>query len=209
MESYKELLEGNLRWLVDVKKANPAFFDKLAEGQSPRFLWIGCSDSRVPATEITGSMPGSIFVHRNIANLVVHSDINLLSVINYSVEYLKVKHIIVCGHSSCGGIEAAMSGKNFGFLENWLNHIKDVYHYHFDELQKITDERDRSDAMAMINVRQQVWNLSKVSFIRDKWEKEDFPILHGWFYQIRDGMLKDLNVSVNSVEQSEELSLLV
>ena len=139
METYKELLEGNLRWLGDVKKADPSFFEKLAQGQSPRFLWIGCSDSRVPATEITGSMPGSIFVHRNIANLVIHSDVNLLSVIYYAVEYLKVRHIIVCGHSSCGGIEAAMSENTFGFLDNWLNHIKDVYRYHKEELDKITD----------------------------------------------------------------------
>ncbi|MCB1137415.1 MAG: carbonic anhydrase [Leptospiraceae bacterium] len=209
MESYKELLEGNLRWLGDVKKANPEFFSKLALGQSPRFLWIGCSDSRVPATEITGSMPGSIFVHRNIANLVVHSDINLLSVIYYAVEYLKVKHIIVCGHSSCGGIQAAMEDRSFGFLDNWLNHIRDVYHYHLDELQKVSDPELRSDAMAMINVRQQVWNLSKVSFIRQKWEEGGFPVLHGWFYQIKDGMLKDLNVSVHSAEESDKLSLIV
>ncbi len=208
METYKELLEGNLRWLGDVKKADPSFFEKLAEGQSPRFLWIGCSDSRVPATEITGSMPGSIFVHRNIANLVIHSDVNLLSVIYYAVEYLKVRHIIVCGHSSCGGIQAAMSEESFGFLDNWLNHIKDVYRYHEDELSKIPDPVQRSDAMAMVNVRQQVYNLSKVSFIRQKWATGEFPALHGWFYQIRDGMLKDLNVTVNSVHKSEELSLI-
>ena len=186
-----------------------AITDKLAEGQSPRFLWIGCSDSRVPATEITGSMPGSIFVHRNIANLVIHSDINLLSVIYYAVEYLKVRHIIVCGHSSCGGIQAAMSEDNFGFLDNWLNHIKDVYQFHKEELEKIPDPNQRSDALAMVNVRQQVYNLSKVSFIRQKWAAGDFPALHGWFYQIRDGMLKDLNVTVNSVKKSEELSLIV
>ena len=208
METYKELLEGNLRWLGDVKKADPSFFEKLAQGQSPRFLWIGCSDSRVPATEITGSMPGSIFVHRNIANLVIHSDVNLLSVIYYAVEYLMVRHIIVCGHSSCGGIEAAMSENTFGFLDNWLNHIKDVYRYHKEELDKITDPLQRSDAMAMVNVRQQVYNLSKVSFIRQKWANGEFPALHGWFYQIRDGMLKDLNVTVNSVDKSEELSLI-
>lgn len=209
MESYKELLEGNLRWLVDVKKASPEFFSRLAEGQHPRFLWIGCSDSRVPATEITGSTPGSIFVHRNIANLVVHSDINLLSVIYYAVEHLQVKHIIVCGHSSCGGIQAAMSNRSFGFLDNWLNHIRDVYHYHLEELQKIPDPQDRSDAMAMISVRQQVWNLSKISFVREKWANGEFPVLHGWFYQIHDGMLKDLNVSVHSEEESDRLSLMV
>ncbi|MCB1164848.1 MAG: carbonic anhydrase [Leptospiraceae bacterium] len=204
MESYRELLDGNLKWLTQVKEADPTIFDRLSEGQSPKFLWIGCSDSRVPATEITGSIPGSIFVHRNIANLVVHTDTNLLSVLYFAVEYLNVKHILVVGHSSCGGIKAAMSDESFGFLDNWLNHIRDVRNAHKPELELITNEADRTDALAMINVRQQVINLSRVSFIRQKWQTGEFPVLHGWYYQLKDGMLRDLNISMNSVEQSEK-----
>ena len=205
----QKIFEHNKNWVADKLNLDSQYFENLSKGQSPEILYIGCSDSRVTAEEAFGANPGDIFVHRNIANLVIHSDINLLSVIYYAVEYLKVRHIIVCGHSSCGGIQAAMSEDNFGFLDNWLNHIKDVYQFHKEELEKIPDPNQRSDAMAMVNVRQQVYNLSKVSFIRQKWAAGDFPALHGWFYQIRDGMLKDLNVTVNSVKKSEELSLIV
>lgn len=200
-DSHKLLLEGNMKWVENTKKFNPDFFTKLSKSQKPEFLWIGCSDSRVPATEITNTLPGSIFVQRNIANMVVHTDSNLLSVVNYAVKVLKVKHIIVCGHYGCGGVLAAMSNKNFGFLDNWLLHIKDSYRYHQKELDAIENEEERGERYVELNILEQVRNLAKVSFIQEEWENGDFPIIHGWVYSLKDGLIKDLGYTLNSADQ--------
>lgn len=192
------LLEGNRNWVADMRARDPEFFDNLAEGQSPEFLWIGCSDSRVPATEITKTTPGSIFVQRNIANQVIHTDSNALSVVYYAVTVLKVKHIIVCGHYGCGGVQAAMSNDKFGFLDNWLMHLKDVYQLHQTELEDIQDEKCKFDKFVELNVQEQVKNLAKVSFIQEAWEKGEFPYIHGWVYGLNDGLISDLGVTINS-----------
>ena len=197
-ETMNDLLRGNAQWVKNTLKVDPEFFDRLAQGQTPQFLWIGCSDSRVPATEITNAMPGSIFVQRNIANMVVHTDTNLLSVVHYAVKVLKVKHIIVCGHYGCGGVKAAMSNEDFGFLNNWLLHIKDVYRMYERELNAIEDETDRFDRFVELNVMEQVHDLMKVSFIQEEWDKGEFPHVHGWVYSLKDGLIKDLGVSGNS-----------
>jgi carbonic anhydrase len=204
-QSINELLKGNFVWVSNTLKHNPDFFSKLSTGQSPKFLWIGCSDSRVPASEITGALPGSIFVQRNIANMVVHTDSNLLSVVNYAVKVLKVKHIIVCGHYGCGGVEAAMGNEKFGFLDNWLLHIKDVYRLHQEELDSIEDRKQRLDRFVELNIQEQVSNLSKVSFIQEEWENGEFPHIHGWVYGVQDGIIKDLEVSINSNKDLEKV----
>lgn len=204
-ETIKDLLNGNRDWVRNTQKLIPDFFDKLAAGQSPQFLWIGCSDSRVPASEITNAMPGSIFVQRNIANMVIHTDVNLLSVVFYAVKELKVKHIIVCGHYGCGGVKAAMSNNNYGFLNNWLRHIKDVYRLHQEELDSIKDEQKRLDRYVELNIMEQVNNLSKVSFIQEEWETGEFPYIHGWVYSLRDGLLQDLGVTVNNAEKLDQV----
>lgn len=198
-----DLIKGNEKWVESIKEKDPEFFDKLAQGQSPRFLWIGCADSRVPATEITDTLPGSIFVQRNIANTVVHTDSNLLSVVYYAVKVLKVKHIIVCGHYGCGGVQAAMGHQNLGFLDNWLMHIKDVYRMHEVELDGIVDEAKRFDRFVELNVKEQVNNLAKVSFIQEEWEQGEFPYIHSWVYSLKDGLINDLKYSLNSNESLE------
>lgn len=197
-ETIKDLINGNVAWVKNTLKFDPNFFGNLATGQTPNFLWIGCSDSRVPATEITNALPGSIFVQRNIANMVVHTDSNLLSVVNYAVKVLKVKHIIVCGHYGCGGVQAAMGNQKFGFLDNWLMHIKDVYRLHEIELDAITDEKERCDRFVERNIMEQVSYLAKISFIQEEWGNGEFPQIHGWVYSLKDGLIKDLNVSVSS-----------
>lgn len=197
-ETIKDLLNGNRAWVKNTRERIPDFFEKLSQGQSPNFLWIGCADSRVPATEITNALPGSIFVQRNIANMVIHTDSNLLSVVNYAVKVLKVKHIIVCGHYGCGGVKAAMSNKHYGFLDNWLVHIKDVYRLHKEELDQIEDESERADRYVELNVQEQINNLSMVSFIQEEWENGEFPYIHGWVYSLKDGLIKDLDVTVNT-----------
>lgn len=198
MKSIDKLKQGNLEWVESVKKEDPKFFDELAQGQSPEYLWIGCSDSRVPATQITGTMPGSIFVQRNIANMVVNTDTNLLSVVYYAVKALKVKHIIVCGHYGCGGVKAAMSNERLGFIDNWLVNIKNVYQKNATELNAIEDENTRFDRFVELNVIEQVRNLAKVSFIQEEWDNGEFPQIHGWVYSLKDGLVKDLDYSINS-----------
>lgn len=204
-ETISELLQGNKDWVGKTLEANPNFFAKLEAGQSPKFLWIGCSDSRVPSTEITNSSPGSIFVQRNIANMVIHTDSNLLSVVNYAVKVLKVKHIIVCGHYGCGGILAAMSNEHFGFLDNWLVHIKDVYRLHKAELDAIGDETERAKRYVELNVKEQVNNLSMVSFIQEEWDKGEFPYIHGWVYTLGTGLIDDLGCSINSSNHLDQV----
>ena len=194
-KSYSRLIENNKTWVADQLQMDPAFFDKLSKGQSPEYLWIGCSDSRVPAESITGTEPGEMFVHRNIANMVVHSDMNLLSVLSYAVDVLKVKHIIVCGHYGCGGVMAAMKNQQFGLIDNWLRHIKDVYRYHHQELDAIEDKTQRARRFVEVNVMEQVHDLGKTSIVQNAWKNNQPLHVHGWVYDIHDGIIKDLDVT--------------
>jgi len=189
MKIYEKLLEDNKEWAKDQTEKDPDFFKRLALIQSPEFLWIGCSDSRVPADKITGTQPGEIFVHRNIANMVVHTDLNLLSVLQYAVEILKVKHIIVCGHYGCGGVKAAMTQHSFGIINKWLRNIKDVYRIHKDEVDSFPDEEDRADKLIELNVMEQVYNLAKTSIVQSAWKHDNRPDLHGWVYGLKDGII--------------------
>jgi carbonic anhydrase len=201
MDTYKLLLEGNRQWVKEKLAENPEFFKKLSEGQSPEVLWIGCSDSRVPANEITRTQPGDIFVHRNIANMVVHSDMNMLSVLDYAVNVLKVKHVIVCGHYGCGGVKAAMGNASNGLVDNWLRHIKDVYRLHSEELDSIEDENARFDRFAELNVIEQAFDLTKTSIIQNAWRERESPIIHGWIYDLKTGLIKDLKISSKGQNQ--------
>jgi carbonic anhydrase len=194
-KSIKNLLENNRNWVASKLAIDPSYFEKLSNSQNPEYLWIGCSDSRVPANQITGTLPGDIFVHRNIANMVVHSDMNMLSVLSYAVEVLKVKHIIVCGHYGCGGVIAAMENKQFGLIDNWLRHIKDVYRYHHKELDAIEDTTQRARRFVEVNVMEQVHDLGKTSIVQNAWKNKQPLHVHGWVYDIHDGIIKDLNVS--------------
>jgi len=194
-KSYNKLLENNKKWVADQLALEPNYFQKLANSQNPEYLWIGCSDSRVPANQITGTLPGDIFVHRNIANMVIHSDMNMLSVLSYAVEVLKVKHIIVCGHYGCGGVLAAMENKQFGLIDNWLRHIKDVYRLHFKELDALKDKKLRADRLVELNVIEQVQDLGKTSIVQNAWKREQPLHLHGWVYDVKDGIIKDLDVN--------------
>jgi carbonic anhydrase len=199
-KSYKKLLENNKAWVAKQLSLNSDFFEDLAKGQSPEYLWIGCSDSRVPANEITGTKSGEIFVHRNIANMVVHSDMNMLSVLSYAVEVLKVKHVIVCGHYGCGGVNAAMGNKQYGLIDNWLRHLKDVYRIYAKELDGIKDEEQRSRRFVEVNVMEQVMDLGKTSIVQNAWKNKQNLHLHGWVYDIHDGIIKDLNVTITGVQ---------
>ncbi len=190
MLSYEKLLLENKAWAKEQNNIDPEFFSRLAAQQAPEFLWIGCSDSRVPADKITGTEPGEIFVHRNIANLVVNTDINLLSVLQYAVEVLKVKHVIVCGHYGCGGVKAAMNNHHYGIINYWLKEIKDIYRLHRDEVDSLASEDDRVNRLIEINVREQVFNLMKTSIIQKAWKNDNRPHLHGWVYGLNDGIIK-------------------
>jgi carbonic anhydrase len=190
MKTYELLLKENKKWAAERILQDPGFFDRLSKLQTPEFLWIGCSDSRVPANQITGTEPGEIFVHRNVANLVVHTDVNLLSVLEYAVTILKVKHVIICGHYGCGGIKAAMGNHDFKQILNmWLRHIKDVYRHNRAELNAITDEEKRTDRLTELNVIEQVQRLAKTSIIQKAWKHEQRPDLHGWVYGLKDGLI--------------------
>jgi len=195
-KSYEQLLLQNKAWVAQKNDEDPEFFKRLSEIQTPKFLWIGCSDSRVPANQITGTEPGEVFVHRNIANMVVHTDMNLLSVLDYAVNVLEVKHVIVCGHYGCGGIKAAMGNKQFGVIDNWIRHIKDVYRMHQDELEEIKDLEERQNRFTELNVIEQVYDLVKTSIVQNSWAKRKLPHIHGWIYDIRNGIIKDLDVSM-------------
>ncbi len=190
MHPYEKLLLENKAWAAEKVHDDPEFFNRLSHLQTPEFLWIGCSDSRVPANEITGTQPGEIFVHRNIANLVIHTDVNLLSVLEYAVTHLKVKHVIVCGHYGCGGVKAAMGNRDFKQVLNmWLRHIKDVYRHNRDELNGIADEEVRADRLVELNVIEQVQRLAKTSIIQKAWKERNAPDLHGWVYGLKDGII--------------------
>jgi carbonic anhydrase len=198
---YKSLLKNNEAWVADCLEKDPAYFTRLADGQSPPLLWIGCADSRVPANEIIGAEPGEVFVHRNIANMVVHTDMNMLSVLDYAVNVLKVKHVIVCGHYGCGGIQAAMGNQTHGLLDNWIRHIKDVYRFHQKELNAIQDEKVRFNRFVEVNVLEQVYDLAKTSIVQAAWETGHEVEIHGWVYDIKDGLIKDLNVTMHNNKQ--------
>ena len=191
MKSYQKLLKNNEDWANRKVSNDPDYFERLSQLQTPEFLWIGCSDSRVPANEITGTDPGEIFVHRNVANLVINNDVNLLSVLDFAVYHLKVKHIIVCGHYGCGGIKAAVTNHDFkAVLNMWLRNIKDVYRIHRAELDQLPDENTKADRLAELNVKEQVFNLAKTSIVQRAWKTEQRPDLHGWVYGLKDGLIK-------------------
>ena len=200
MQSLQHLFDNNRAWAAQMLEKDPQFFEKLVKQQTPEYLWIGCADSRVPANEITGLMPGEVFVHRNIANVVVHTDLNCLSVIQYAVEVLKVKHIIVCGHYGCGGVAAAMQTREFGLIDNWLRHLKDSYQRYADELDEMVDDTARLDRFCELNVIDQVYHVGHTTIVQGAWRRGQALAIHGWIYGIKDGMLKDLNVHVESAD---------
>ena len=204
IESYNRLLEGNKKWAAEKLAINPDYFKTLSLGQNPQYLWIGCSDSRVPANEITGTKSGEIFVHRNIANMVVHTDMNLLSVLYYAVEVLHVKHVIVCGHYGCGGVIAAMENKNHGFVNNWLRNIKEVYEKYRAELDAIADKQQRENRLVELNVVEQVHNLAKTLIVQRAWKHRELQV-HGWVYGFSDGLIKDLKVMVDEISDLEPI----
>jgi len=196
-ESYAKLLSNNRTWVDKQLQQDPEFFKTLAKGQSPEILWIGCADSRVPANEVTGTKPGEVFVHRNIANVCVHTDMNMLSVLDYAVNVLKVKHVIVAGHYGCGGVAAALSNKQFGLIDNWLRHIKDVYRLHSHELDRITNQEQKVNRLVELNVTEQAYNLCKTTIIQNAWKERSDLFVHGWIVDISTGLIKDLGVSAN------------
>ena len=198
-KSYQKLIKGNQIFADTKLFKDPDYFKKLSEGQTPDYLWIGCSDSRVPANEITNTQSGEIFVHRNIANLVIHTDSNMLSVLEYAVKYLKVKHVIVCGHYGCGGVMAAMSNTRYGFVDNWLRGIKDTYHKNEAELEAIADLGERGNRLSELSVMEQVRNLAKTNIVQEAWAERDLH-LHGWVYGLSTGIIKDLAVIHNNRE---------
>jgi carbonic anhydrase len=197
---YSQLLENNKKWVEKNLEKDPEFFNRLADGQKPPVLWIGCSDSRVPANEIIGAAPGEVFVHRNIANMVVHSDMSMLSVLDYAVNVLKVRHVIICGHYGCGGVQAAMTNKHFGLIDNWIRHIKDVYRFHQDELNAIEDEKQRFNRFVELNVVEQVCDIAKTSIVQSAWESGQQLHIHGWVYDVRDGLINDMNITIKNNE---------
>jgi len=194
MDSYKRLLAYNERWVAERLKGDSEYFTRLKDDQNPDYVWIGCSDSRVPAEVVTGCEPGDLFVHRNVANMVVYTDLNLLTVLNYAVTQLRVSHVIVCGHYGCGGVKAAMSRKSQGPLNRWLRNVKDVYQKHQVELDAIADEEQRFRRLVEVNVVEQTNDLAKMSLIQEAWQKERRPWLHGWVYDIHTGRLKELTL---------------
>ena len=193
---YKKIIDNNKLWVEAQTADDPEFFKDLSQGQNPPLLWIGCSDSRVPANEIIGAKPGEVFVHRNIANMVVHTDMNMLSVLDYAVNVLKVKHVLVVGHYGCGGIKAAMGNDSIGIIDNWIRHIKDVYRLHKEELDAIENENERFNAFVEINVKEQVFDLAKTSIVQSAWKNGQDLALHGWAYGLNSGYVTDLDVNI-------------
>lgn len=202
---YKKILDNNKKWVEEQLNLDPEYFKDLAMGQKPPLLWIGCSDSRVPANEIIGAKPGEVFVHRNIANMVIHSDMNMLSVLDYAVNVLKVKHVIVCGHYGCGGVKAAMGNASIGIIDNWIRHIKDVYRLHDKYLNAIEDENERFNAFVEINVKEQVFDLAKTSILQSAWKNGQDVSIHGWVYGLNSGFVTDLGVNFSSDQDLDEV----
>lgn len=201
MKKLNHLLENNKKWAKKMTEEDPDFFSRLSEQQNPEYLWIGCSDSRVPANKIVKTPPGSIFVHRNIANTIVHTDLNSLSVIQYAIEVLNIKHIIVCGHYGCGGVKAAMDGKEHGLIDNWLRHIKDVYRFHHEIIDNLPTEQEKFDLLCELNVIEQIGNVCHTTMVQNAWKSGKELSVHGWMYKLKDGLLKDLDVSVSSLDE--------
>ncbi len=204
-DSYERLIIGNKKFAMEKKFDDPEYFKKLSLGQKPDYLWIGCSDSRVPANEVTNTSSGEMFVHRNIANVVVHTDLNIMSVVEYAVNVLQVKHIIVCGHYGCGGVRAAMSHKSFGLVDKWLRHIKDVYFKHHKELDAIDDLDKRADRLTELNAIEQVRNLAKTKIIQKAWHEGRKIEIHGWVYGLNSGLVTELNVEHDAKEDIEDI----
>jgi carbonic anhydrase len=202
---YKKILDNNKKWVETQLAIDKEYFKDLAKGQQPPLLWIGCSDSRVPANEIIGAKPGEVFVHRNIANMVIHSDMNMLSVLDYAVNVLKVKHVIVCGHYGCGGVKAAMGNQSIGLIDNWIRHIKDVYRLHEDYLNSITDEDERFNKFVEVNAQEQVFDLAKTSIVQNAWRNGQDLTLHGWTYGLNSGYVTDLGVNMSSNSELDEV----
>jgi carbonic anhydrase len=205
MNILKHLFDENREWASKIKESDPDFFTKLSNQQTPEYLWIGCSDSRVPANQLVNKLPGEIVVHRNIANVVVHSDLNCLSVIQYAVDVLKIKHIIVCGHYGCGGIKAAMDNQEHGLIDNWLRHIKDVYRYHQTEIDSCPGEEDKFKRLCELNVVEQVSNICHTTIVQNAWKSDHGLAIHGWIYGIETGLLKDLNVCITKRSEISEV----
>lgn len=205
IRSYKKLFENNKKWILDTNKRDPKFFKTLQSGQNPQFLWIGCSDSRVPANEVTGTLPGDIFVHRNIANMVIHTDMSMLSVLDYSINVLGVKHVMVVGHYGCGGVNAALGNKPVGLIDNWLRNIKDVYRLHESELDLINDPDRKSDRLVELNVQEQVLNLTKTSIVQNAWANGQLLQIHGIVFDLHTGELKDLEVTVGDNKKMDSV----
>jgi carbonic anhydrase len=204
-EFYRKMLDNNKKWVESQLAIDKDYFKDLAKGQQPPLLWIGCSDSRVPANEIIGAKPGEVFVHRNIANMVVHSDMNMLSVLDYAVNVLKVKHVIVCGHYGCGGVKAAMGNQSIGLIDNWIRHIKDVYRLHDTYLNAIEDEEERFNKFVEINAQEQVFDLAKTSIVQGAWRNGQDLTLHGWTYGLNSGYVTDLGVNMSSNDELDEV----
>jgi len=202
---YHQLLDNNKDWVQKKLDTDPKYFEELSKGQKPPVLWIGCADSRVPANQITGTLPGEIFVHRNIANMVVHTDMNMLSVLDYAVNHLKVKHVIVCGHYGCGGVQAAMQNKSLGLINKWIRNIKEVYKDNYTELKKIPDDQKRFDRLVELNVIAQVYDLAKTSIVQQAWKTNSGLEIHGWVYGLNDGIIKDLKVSMDSAAHLDDI----
>jgi carbonic anhydrase len=200
MKDLKRLLDQNRAWAENIKASDPDFFPTLAKQQTPRYLWIGCSDSRVPATQLVGMVPGEMFVHRNVANVVDHTDFNCLSVMQYAVDVLKVDHIIVCGHHSCGGVKAAMDNLQLGLIDNWLRHVQDVLHEHEELLAKVSDENQRLDRLCELNVIEQVLNVGRTTIVQSAWQRGQELVVHGWIYGLENGLLRDLGVSIDNAD---------
>ena len=203
MRKLRQLFDNNKLWADRIRQQDPEFFRKLSRQQSPAYLWIGCSDSRVPANEIVGLLPGELFVHRNIANVVVHTDLNALSVIQFAVDHLEVKHIIVVGHYGCSGVHAALSRRKVGLADNWLRHVQDVYDKHGAYLGKLTGDARRHDALCELNVIEQVRNVCLASTVQEAWGRGQILSVHGWIYGVRDGLLRDMEVTVSSADEIE------
>lgn len=202
---YKKILDNNKKWVESKLALDKNYFNNLSQGQTPPLLWIGCSDSRVPANEITGTQSGEVFVHRNIANMVIHSDMNMLSVLDYAVNVLKVKHVLVCGHYGCGGIKAAMGNDSVGIIDNWIRHIKDVYRHNKVELDAIKDETERFNRFVEVNVKEQVSDLAKTSIVQTAWKNGQELHLHGWVYGLNSGYVTDLGVNYTSNDDLDDV----
>ncbi len=203
MKDIENLISNNAAWSKIMEEEDPGFFERLSLAQKPRFLWIGCSDSRVPAERLTGLEPGELFVHRNVANLVIHTDLNCLSVVQYAIDVLEVEHVIICGHHGCGGVKAAIENPELGLIDNWLLHIRDIYFKHGNALSELEPD-DRLNKLCELNVAEQVYNLGHSTVMRSAWQRGQKITLHGWVYGLQDGLLRDLNMTSTSREELEQ-----